>query len=321
MSKLAIVIPAYKRTYFTDTLDCFARQTNKDFHLYIGDDHSNDNLEELILPYREQLPITYHRFESNIGSKHIVDQWERSISLIKNEDWIWLFSDDDLIDANAVEAFWNIVSLTQGSKDIYSFNTCVINKIGDVMSEVQEVPPFETSEEMAYHLLIGKRANCMPDHIFSRSVYEKNKGFVKTVYGQGADWANSILFSSEKGVCFIPDSLVYWRFSGDNITSIASQHKSEMIIGHFQFIRWILNHFSYLKKKKPGDYKNIKDAALQNLLSVIDYLYKGVPLSRVLYFAWFIKRYFALPTKQVISLVLKMNAFSMGIVNKRKVTH
>jgi glycosyltransferase involved in cell wall biosynthesis len=318
MSKLAIVIPAYKRAYFADTLDCFARQTNKDFHIYIGDDHSNDNLEELILPYREQLPITYYRFESNIGSKHIVDQWERSISLIKNEEWIWLFSDDDLVDANGVEAFWNIVSLTHGSKDIYSFNTCVINKVGDVISKAPEVPPFETSEEMAYHLLIGKRANCMPDHIFSRAVYQKNKGFVKTVYGQGADWANSILFSSDNGSCIIPDALVYWRFSGDNISFIAFQHKAEMIVGHFQFIQWILNHFNYLKEKKPGDYTKIKNAALQNLLSVIDYHYKGVPLSRLFYFAWFIKKYFNLPMIRVISLVTKMNTYSMGRIKMRK---
>jgi len=318
MSKLAIVIPAYKKTYFPETLDCFVRQTNKNFHLYIGDDNSNDNLEELILPYRDKLPITYYHFNSNIGSKHIVDQWERSIGLTKDEDWIWLFSDDDLVDPNAVEAFWNIVSSTHGNMDIYSFNTCVINKIGDVMSSAPEVPPFETSEEMAYHLLLGKRANCMPDHIFSRVVYEKYKGFVKTVYAQGADWANSILFSTDKGSCIIPDALVYWRFSGENITSIAFQHKSEMIVGHFQFIQWILNHFSYLKENSPRDYAKIKDAALQNLFSVIDYHYKGVPLSRILYFAWFIKRYFNLPMTQIISLVIKMNAYSMGIVNKRK---
>ena len=318
MSKLAIVIPAYKKTYFSKTLDCFVSQTNKNFHIYIGDDHSNDNLQELILPYRDKLPITYYRFESNIGAKNIVDQWERSISLTKDEDWIWLFSDDDLVDPNAVEAFWNIVSSTNGSKDIYSFNTCVINKIDDIISVAPPVPPFETSVEMAYNLLSGKRANCMPDHIFSRFVYRKNNGFVKTVYGQGADWANSILFSGDKGFCIIPDALVYWRFSGDNITSVAFEHKAEMITGHFQFIKWILNHFSYLRENSPKDFDNIKEAALQNLLSVIDYHYKGVPLSRILYFAWFIKRNFNLPIIRVIKLSLTMNAYYIGLVNKRK---
>jgi glycosyltransferase involved in cell wall biosynthesis len=318
MSKLAIVIPAFKKTYFKETLDCFVRQTNKEFHLYIGDDHSDDNLEELILPYRDKLPISYYRFESNIGSKHIVDQWERSINLIEDEDWIWLFSDDDLVDPNAVDAFWNIVSLTNGSKDIYSFNTCVINNSGDVITKAPEVPSFETSEEMAYYLLIGKRANCMPDHIFSRAVYMKNSGFVKTVYGQGADWANSILFSRNKGFCIIPDALVYWRFSGDNITSVAFQHKSEMIIGHFQFIRWILNHFSYLKENTPVGYEKIKDAALQNLISVISYHYRGVPLFRLYYFGWFLKKYFGLPMTRVILLVSKMNEYCLGFKNKRK---
>jgi glycosyltransferase involved in cell wall biosynthesis len=318
MNELAIVIPAFKKKYFKASLDCLALQTNKNFHLYIGDDCSNENLEEVIYPYRTILPITYYRFSSNIGSKHIVDQWQRCIELINNENWIWVFSDDDLVDENAVEAFWKIHASTNGSKDIYSFNTCVIDKTGNVISKAPEVPPFETAEEMAYHLLIGKRANCMPDHIFSRDIYKKNKGFVKTVYGQGSDWANSILFARETGCCLIPDALVYWRFSGDNITSVAYQHKSEMIIGHFQFIRWILNHFSYLKINRSGDYMKIKNAALENLLSVIDYHYKGVPLSRLLYFAWFIKRYFNLPMNQVISLVIKTNEISLGSKQKKQ---
>jgi hypothetical protein len=140
---------------------------------------------------------------------------------------------------------------------------------------------------------------------------------VKTVYGQGADWAKSILFSREKGSCLIPGALVYWRFSGDNISSIAFQHKSEMIVGHFQFIRWILYHFSYMERSATADYARIRDAALQNLLSVIDYHYKGVPLSNLLYFAWFIKKHFNLPLSRVIALVRSMNEYSME-KNKRK---
>jgi len=317
MSKLAIVIPAYKKTYFTETLDCFARQSSKDFNLYIGDDHSNDNLEEIIQPYKDKFPVTYHRFENNIGPKNIIKQWERSISLINDETWIWLFSDDDLVDDHAVESFWKILSETNGSKDIYSFNTCVINKCGDVISKAPNVPMFETSFEMAYHLLIGARANCMPDHIFSRAIYEKNNGFVKTTYAQGADWANSILFSASKGFCVIPDALVYWRYSGDNISSVAFKHKAEMMMGHFEFIKWILNHFSPLKKESPDDFQKIKEAALSNLLSVIDYHYKGVPLSRLLYFSWFLQKHFNLPLNKIGKLVLTQNEYSMQYAHKK----
>jgi glycosyltransferase involved in cell wall biosynthesis len=318
MTKLAIVIPAYKGAYFTETLDCFVRQTNKDFHIYIGDDCSNDRLEELIQPYRDKLPITYHRFDYNIGSKNIVDQWKRCITLINDEEWIWVFSDDDLVDPNGVDSFWKILSSTGSSHDIYSFNTVVINKAGDIRSNAPDVPHFETSEQMAYYLLLGERANCLPDHIFSRAVYEKYGGFVKTAYGQGSDWANTILFSSEKGSCIIPNSLVYWRFSGENISSNASVHKSEMIIGHFQFIRWILNHFAYLEKNAPANYEKIKEAALKNLLSVIDYHYKGVPLSKVIYFGWFVHHYFNTTLSQTIKYVTTLNAYSMRIANERK---
>lgn len=311
MSKLAIVIPAYKKAYFAETLDCFVKQTSKDFHIYIGDDHSNDNLLEIIQPYLDKLPVTYHRFETNIGAKNIVDQWARCISLTAKEEWIWVFSDDDLVDPNAVESFWNTVETTKSSKDIYSFNTCVINKCGDVISKAPDVPLFETSQEMARHLLTGERANCMPDHIFSRAVYEKN-GLVKTVYAQGADWATSILFSCDKGFCVIPEALVYWRYSGDNISSVASKHKSEMILGHFQFIKWTLAHFAGLKKDAPDDYNTIREAAQKNLLSVIDYHYKGVPFFRLFYFSWFMRKYFSLPVVSIARLAWTMNEYSLN---------
>lgn len=318
MNKLAIVIPAFKKQFFQETLECFANQTNQNFTLYIGDDHSDDDLEKIISHYTDKLAITYHRFKTNIGSKHIVDQWDRCIKLIKNENWIWLFSDDDLVDQNAVESFWWIFKETGGNKDIYSFNTCVIDRNGQLISKAPNVPSFESSEEMAFHLLMGKRANCMPDHIFSRTIYEKNNGFVKTLYGQGADWANSIMFSQEKGFSIIPDALVYWRYSGENITSIAFKHKSEMIIGHFQFIRWILYHFSYLKKEQNhARYLRIKNAALENLLNVIRDHYKGVPVSKLFPFAYLLMRHLGVPLPKVISLLIKSSTYKLDKNNKK----
>lgn len=41
---LAIVIPYYKITFFEDTLESLAHQTDKRFKVYIGDDASPKNL-------------------------------------------------------------------------------------------------------------------------------------------------------------------------------------------------------------------------------------------------------------------------------------
>lgn len=319
MNQLAVIIPAYKSQYLREALDCFVNQTNKNFNLYIGDDNSPEELEQIIAPYRQNLPVTYCRFNSNIGPKKIVDQWERCIDLIQDEEWIWLFSDDDLVDTNAVDSFWKTLSVTGGGHDIYSFNTCVINKMGETISKAPEIPDFESSEQMAFNLLMGKRANCMPDHIFSKKIFKEKNGFVKTLYGQGADWANSILFSQRKGIKIIPDALVYWRYSGENITSLALKNKTEMIAGHFQFIQWILDHFKYLMNTDPSGerYAKIKKAALYNLRKIITEHYQGIPFSKLLFFAYFVRKNFQVSMKDLSSDIMKYNVLTIQYRKKR----
>ena len=49
---LAIVIPAYKGTFLQETLESVARQTDRRFHLYIGDDCSPHGLKEIVKGFR-----------------------------------------------------------------------------------------------------------------------------------------------------------------------------------------------------------------------------------------------------------------------------
>lgn len=276
MKKLAIIIPAYKEKYFEKTLHSLAMQTNKDFTLYIGDDFSPFDLKKISDKFKDILNIKYTRFPENIGSKNLVLQWKRCIELAENEEWLWLFSDDDLIDQDCVENFYQIIEENAGKFDVYRFNTITIDNNDNKISEHPLGPKIESSEEMAYQLLIGNRGNSMPDHIFSKEIYTHSGGFVFTDYAQGADWASSILFSKNKGMCIIPKSQVYWRYSGNNISSLASQQKDDMIEGHLQFIAWTRNHFEYLKcQTSIISYDMMIDALKINLTRVMIYHYKG----------------------------------------------
>ena len=78
---LAIVIPAYKKTYLQKTLESIANQTDKRFHLYIGDDCSPYDLKSIVEEFSDRIPLTYHRFKENLGGKDLVAHWERCIAL------------------------------------------------------------------------------------------------------------------------------------------------------------------------------------------------------------------------------------------------
>ncbi|WP_276133806.1 glycosyltransferase [Polluticoccus soli] len=276
MSTLAIVIPAFKETYFDKALNSLANQTLKNFTVYIGNDNSPYDLDSIVAKYVGRMDIVYKRFDNNIGSKDIVQQWERCIALTREEPWLWLFSDDDIADSNCVEAFFAL--LESGSPfDVCRFNTSVIDGQGKFAWATPVGPNYESSEEMAYHLLLSKRGNSMPDHIFSRSVYNSSGGFVHTPYAAGADWATSMLFSRNKGIYIIPGASISWRNSGLNITS-ASSAKKTMIEGYFVFLDWVLTHFGYLKSEQSKiSYEDIRKASLISLSNIIQSLYNGIP--------------------------------------------
>lgn len=276
--KLAVVIPAYKETYFERTLESLAAQTDRRFTVYVGDDHSPANLKAVVDRFRDRLDLRYTRFPDNIGAKHLVKQWARCMTLVQDEAWVWFFSDDDLASRQCVETFYRHVATTRA--DVYRFNTCTIDANDKVTGPTVPSPDYESSEEMALNLLLGRRGNSMPDHVFSRDVYERKGGFVYTPFAQAADWATSILFSQEKGMHMLQEGTVHWRRAGTSISSNVSKHRAETILGHYRFIEWLLQHFEYLKTRPSPTgitYEQMRSAALQNLHDVLVFHYRGIP--------------------------------------------
>lgn len=317
MNDLAIVIPAYKEIYFEKALESLAKQSNKNFKVYIGDDCSPHNLLKIVTSYNDRLNIYYERFADNTGAKNLVKQWDRCVALTKGEKWLWLFSDDDLADHNCVENFYASI---EGSKfDVFRFNTIIIDKYDAVKEVMPQGPEEESSVEMAYNLLLGKRGNSMPDHIFSKEVYDKNKGFVFTEYAQGADWATSILFSKEKGIKIISGAFIYWRCSGVNISSIASKNRNLMMNGHIQFVDWILQHFNFLKTSSNKiSYNMILSATTINLKSVLKHHFGGFNMDQaVMLFKLFNKR-LKLPFIETIALMINIQEYKYPILLRLK---
>ena len=78
--------------------------------MYIGDDCSPGNLYSIVEKYENRIPIVYKHFDENLGGKDLVAQWERCIDLVGDEEWIWLFSDDDIMDPTCVENFYRYIA-------------------------------------------------------------------------------------------------------------------------------------------------------------------------------------------------------------------
>ncbi|WP_343557315.1 glycosyltransferase family 2 protein [Sphingobacterium sp.] len=243
-SNLAIIIPYFKKDFFEHTLASFSEQTCKDFTLYIGDDYSPYAVADLLSNYQDKLNIVYHRFDENIGSISLTKQWERCVNL-SNEEWIWLFSDDDIVDPNAVEVFYK--AMDQGDL-LYKFHTVIVDEHGDQHSvskkydRINKVENCLSSDSFIHHRLQshGFRSYAV-EYIFHRSLFSKH-GFIDFPLAWNSDDATWLQFSIANGRKIkLLNAQVYWRLSNTNISSdtISLPVVKKKMDASLLYIKWL----------------------------------------------------------------------------------
>ncbi|MBW2365162.1 MAG: glycosyltransferase family 2 protein [Deltaproteobacteria bacterium] len=238
---LAIVIPAYKAKFLEAALGSILAQTIPSFRVYVGDDCSPENIEQICNPYSNHLDLIYNRFEDNIGQTSLVKHWNRCIRL-SSEPWVWLFSDDDIMEPECVETFLDTRDRLQDPYTVYRFNTLEIDTNENVTRINPPHPQFENGIRFAYHRLISMRASYVSEFIFSRYVFERTGGMIDFPMAWCTDDASLIAFAGDDQIVTMQGPKVHWRNSGINISSKNTGYQDQKIEASFQYIQW-LNHF------------------------------------------------------------------------------
>lgn len=248
MTKLAIIIPAYKVDFLPEALESLSSQTCKDFNVYVGDDCSPYDIKSVVEKYDSKLNITYHRFDSNAGGKDLVTQWERCIRLSQDEPWIWLFSDDDVMEPQCVEKFFNALKQTNSRYDIYHFDVLGIDASSKVISTPAAYPKVYSSYDFYCDKMRGNVLSFVVENVFSRSIWEKTGGFQNFDLAWGSDTATWVKFMQFTGMYSIKDVHVRWRSSDQNISPNNSEavviRKTNALIDYYQWA------YTFFKKKK-----------------------------------------------------------------------
>ena len=319
-SQLAIVIPAYKKIYFEQTLASIANQTCKDFVLYIGDDSCNEHFKAVTESYKDRIRIKYKHFDDNLGQKDLVAQWERCIDLVENEEWIWLFSDDDIMDPNCVERFY-AMSPTQTEFDLFHFSLYKIDTNNNIIGKFHSFPDILNAEEFLARRLTGSINSTAVEYIFRKSHFVENGRFQKFDLAWGSDDATWIKLSMNKGIRNIENANVYWRKSSFNISP---NYKDLNILrrkldAEIDFALWISHQADQKKLKISNNAINLqlKRWFLQNIRARIHFL------SFKTSSAFLSKLYYTLdktkcPKKIILKYyLLKIYAFAKEIVKNR----
>jgi len=236
---LAIVIPAYKPQFFQLALNSIVAQTNKNFQCYIFDDAAPEDIKSI----SDNFPkFHYMRFKENMGRANLVGQWHRCLDSVK-EEWVWLFSDDDIMEPNCVEEFYKTLYL-HPEATVFRFARSVIDANGQI-TEASQAIKNETSLEFLKSRLEGK-GSCLPDHIFNwEKLKEANNGFVNFPLAWYSDDATWCLLGKMHEIIAIPSATVQIRNSGINISCIKDRKTVKTKLrASMLFYLWCIQNFN-----------------------------------------------------------------------------
>jgi glycosyltransferase involved in cell wall biosynthesis len=258
--QLGIVIPAYKTKYLDAALASVAAQTNKNFKVYVCDDGSKEDIKSIANKYIDQLDLQYHRFDENLGGTDLVQHWNRSIALA-NEEWLWLFSDDDILSPGCVHAFFDALQLTQAQHNLYRFNIEMIDANDEVICVKEPHPTTETGYEFLKRRLQSKSLSAVVEYIFKKDVFINNNGFVNFPLAYCSDDASWIEFAGDGLIYTIQSEKIYWRSSGINISSVKGLQNTK-VDALLKFVRYIFKKYpekktELLQLTEPWFYENL----------------------------------------------------------------
>lgn len=249
---LAIIIPAYKPDFLEQTLESVLNQTDLRFSLYIFDDASPANIASVVENLSLPEYTTFHRFENNIGQQSIVKQWERCIDHISDEKWIWLFSDDDRMEPDCVEAFYKAKE-EWPETHCFRFQTKKIDENGTVVRE-NNFPEEISASKFLNLKLRSEQESYVVEYIFSKEVHNRLEGFPDLPLAWAADdlfWAK---VANQQPIRTIKGPVVSWRTSSLNISGERNRNSSvKKMDACLEFVTWINNQVDIKRELSPKD--------------------------------------------------------------------
>jgi glycosyltransferase involved in cell wall biosynthesis len=241
ISALTIVIPAFKTRYLRQTLQSFVDQTRRDFKVVIGDDNSPQNVQAIVDDYKDLMDLTYVKFPKNLGADSLADHWERCIQLAGDHDWIWFFSDDDYVDNNCVQLLWEAIQGTNGTFGLYRFDSKVVDKQSESLNQVSDHPVIENASQFLQRRLKGETISFAIEYVFRKDYFFETGGFVRFPLGWASDDATWIRMADARKIYTVKNCFVYWRYSGDNITSVYNENRYQKKRASRMFLSWVEN--------------------------------------------------------------------------------
>lgn len=248
--ELAIVIPFYKKTFFEQTLQSLAAQTDKRFRVYIGNDASPEPIDDLLATYQQVLPISYKKFDNNLGGTDLVAQWERCLQLMHNDEkWVMILGDDDYLSQDTIKSFYeHLGEINDINSKVVKLNSIVVDEFGMELYRKKMIPKINNGVDIMLDKFQKQNRSSLSEHIFHLQSLLHN-GMHHYPLAWHTDDKMILDLSLHHPIFFIADAFVHVRVSQQSISgqqnNLKQKHKATL-----QFFNDFINYEGYLNKNQ-----------------------------------------------------------------------
>ena len=119
-----------------------------------------------------------------------------------------------------------------------------INEEGKITKKLPAYPDVLKAYDYYKGKYSGRFRSYVVENVFSRRAYKQAGGFKNFDLAWGSDVATWCIFSNDKGMCSIPEALIGWRRSSQNITPNKSLQISERkLMAQCASLNWAYDFF------------------------------------------------------------------------------
>ena len=220
----SIAIPAFKSSFLCESLDSILAQDYNDFELVIVNDHSPEDLDEIVSGFQDAR-IRYYKNEVGFGAEHVVGNWNKCLEYAKG-DFIICMGDDDKLKPNFLADLNELIN-KYPDLDVYYSRTEIINEESEVIRVLEERPERESVYEMIQRRKEG-RSMFIGDYCYRTSVLREKGGFYDLPYAWGSDAITAYMMAGQKGIANTKETGFQYRVNSQTISSSSSNIEGKM---------------------------------------------------------------------------------------------
>ncbi len=194
--KFSVTIPTYKRQFLQECIESVLAQTYADFELIVVNDASPEDIDSVVLQFRDPR-IRYYKNEENCGAVNVVDNWNICLNYAKG-DYVICMGDDDKLLPNCLEEYAKLIEQFPGL-GVYHAWTEIIDENSNVVRMQEARPLRESVYSMMWHRWNG-RTQFIGDFLFDTKLLKANGGFYKLPLAWGSDDISTYIAAKDTGI-------------------------------------------------------------------------------------------------------------------------